>query len=366
MSLDGKKVMMSRAPMTTPSVMKVRVIYDDHPLADWFEEDTAYISPIGNVRDAGDCDGDNRVFCDAGDSNLELTTFDDVVNNVVERTGSDQLVPGGAYWGDHYNVPSEKAVAKKRGLGAKNLSIDLCSTDLRDKQTRKSLPEMLEGSTLMFQEAVGWVHRLFLTADLYLSLVWSLQDDLKKLFPDWTPPEFTKNKSLVLILAEIYEVPLGGLSWEAYDVIFGTLIPVIQGMDLGTTNPEVIAKFEKELNAADMNGACALDIYSATKEVAACRNISKSGEVTDFYESPEDFIKLTAEMAALISKGQFDVAGEDTHKSMVDNFVSWLTTINPSLSLVEKSITVAQCWEFCKTIAVAIQGEVVEIDLDLF
>lgn len=360
MALNNRKVLMSRAPMTTPSVMKVVVIGDNHPLADVIEEDTAYISPLANVRDAGDCDGDNRTFVDAADSALELTTIDDVINNVVERTGSDQLVPGGAYWGDHYNVLSEKAVAKKRGLGVKNLSLD-------NGKYRKSLPGMLEGSTEMFQEAVGWVHRLFLTADLYLNLVWSLEEDLKSLFPKWQPQAFTDNKSLVLILAEIYEVPLGGLSWEAYDVIFGRLIPLVKGaMGPEDLTPEALVEFEGRLNAADMNGSAATDIFHAAVTVASCRKISKDGEAPELFDNPDMFLRLCAELAALVSKGQLDLAGKQEHRNVVELYLAWIAAYDPALVLVNKSVTLMQIHELVSTIAVAIRGEVPEIDLDYF
>lgn len=360
MTLNNRKVLMSRAPMTTPSVMKVVVIGDNHPMADVIEEDTAYISPLANVRDAGDCDGDNRTFADAEDSTLALTTIDDVINNVVERTGSDQLVPGGAYWGDHYNVPSEKAVAKKRGLGVKNLSLD-------NGKYRKSLPGMLEGSTEMFQEAVGWVHRLFLTADLYLNLVWSLEDDLHKLFPKWNSQTFTENKSLVLILAEIYEVPLGGLSWEAYDVIFNCLIPLVQGlMGIEDLTPDTLVEFEGSLNAADMNGAAASDIFYAAITVASCRKISKTGEAPELFDNPDMFLRLCAELAALVSKGQLDLTGKPEHQSMVELYLAWIEACDPDLVLVNKSVTLMQIHELVSTIAVAISGEVPEIDLNYF
>jgi hypothetical protein len=359
MSVDNRKVLMSRAPMTTPSVMRVRVIKDNDPFADMIEADTCYISPLANVRDAGDCDGDNRTFCDAEDSNLELTTVSDVINNVVERTGSDQLVPGGAYWGDHYNVPSAKAIAKKRGLGLKNLSLD-------NGKYRKSLPGMLEGSTLMFQEAVGWVHLLFLTSDLYLNLVWSLEKDLQEVFAGWKPVEFSKNHSLILILAEIYEVPLGGLSWDAYDVIFDYLIPLVKGgLDITMLTPEQMVSAEEKLNAADMNGSCGADIFAAATMVANCREISKSGELPELFDTPEAFLRLTAELAVLISKGKLNLKTKP-HRAMVDMFQQWIATFDSDLFFVNKNITLMQVQEFVTTVAVAMNGEAPEIDLDYF
>lgn len=358
--LDGQLVVMSRAPMTTPSVMRVRVIQDDHPMAEMIEADTAYISPIGNVKDAGDCDGDGRTFTLAADSNLPVTTFDEVVNNVIERTGSDQLVPGGSYWGDHYNVPSVKAVAKKRGLSAKNLSL------ANDPNKRKSLPGMLEGSTEMFQEAVGWVHRLFLTTDIYLSTLWELETDLKELFPKWSPARFTANRSLILILAEIYEVPLGGLSWEAYDVIFGMLIPLLQGtLKAKFVTPDNIAQFETELNEAGMNGNAAKDIIDAALTVASCRYMSKEGTPSSVLDDPDEFLQLVAELATLISKGQLELSNEK-HLLLIETYFAWQQSYDPGLALVNKSVTLMQVHELLTTVAVAYQGEIPEVDLDYF
>jgi hypothetical protein len=365
-SVNGMKLVMSRAPMTTPSVMKVRVIDDNHPWADVIEADAIYQSPLAMVKDAGDNDGDNRTFTRADDSNLTVTTVKEVIENVVERTGSDQLVPGASYWGDHYNIPSAKSVAKKRQVGRKNFSLNSDNTDLKSESARQSLAGMLEGSTQMFQESVGWVHRLFLTTDLYLSLVWTLEETLKETFCNWSAHEWTKNKSLVLILAEIYEVPLGGLSWEAYDVIFDTLIPVIRdGLQLQN---DTISKFGEQLNAAGMNGAHAEHIYKAAKTTNECRGISKEGisDSKEFYQSPELFLKLTAELAALIGKGQLDPRRNDIHKECITQWIEWIEACGVKEVLVEKSITLRQIYEYATVMFPAQMGNVAEVDLSFF
>jgi hypothetical protein len=62
-NLEGKKVAISRAPLTFPSFNKLHVIYDnDMQWADIIEEYAAYISPITAIADRGDNDGDNRSF----------------------------------------------------------------------------------------------------------------------------------------------------------------------------------------------------------------------------------------------------------------------------------------------------------------
>lgn len=369
--LNGRKVIMSRAPMTTPITARIRVIEDNHPLADVIEEDTAYIGPIGMVPDAGDNDGDTRAICDAEDSNLKVIDLEAVVDNVIARTGEDQLTPGGSYWGDHYNIASATSVKKKRGLSKKNLSLDLCDENLSNANTRKSLPGMLEASTLMFTEAVGWVHRLFLTADIYLSMVWCLEESLKEMFPNWTPVDFTKNKNLILILAEIYEVPLGGLSWEAYDVIFGHLIPVIQaGLDVNP-DPAYIGTFDGLLTEAGMNGDAASDVIFAADKTFRCRKLGKgaadlsSQEKANLFNNPETFLELCAEIAALISKGQMDLKNSH-HQAMCALVIDWLDINDPSGVLVDKSLTLLQISEFFHTVMAAALGDEPEIDLDYF
>lgn len=353
--IHGRKVTMSRAPMTNPSTVTVRVIDDAHPLADIIEEDTVYMSPLGNFRDAGDNDGDGRTFADAQDSTLAITTVDDVVASIVERTGEDQLRPGAAYWGDHYNVASCKDVKKKTGLQAKNLS-------LANGEYEKSLPGMLEGSTKMFQEAVGWVHRLFLTGDIYLSLVWALAEDLKVMFPEWKPAGFSANKDLILILAEIYEVPLGGLCWHAYEVIFDYLIPVLQGISL---TPAKIGKLAKAMDNASMNGNAAKDVAAAAGVVSDCRKLSKEGVKPSDLADPEVFLKLAAELASLISKGQVNFNKKE-HQSLIMEYITWIEAYDPQGQLQSKSVVLTQLSEWTATVAIAAMGEVPEIDLDLF
>jgi hypothetical protein len=222
---------------------------------------------------------------------------------------------------------------------------------------------MLEGSTEMFQEAVGWVHGLFLTTDIYLSTCWELEDDLKELFPGWHPSEFTQNRSLVLILAEIYEVPLGGLSWEAYDVIFGVLVPLLQGRAKDSQlTPAGIARFETELNDAGMNGAASKDIIDAAMMVAKCRDMAKAPGAV---EEPPEFLLLVAELATLISKGKLDLSKLE-HTQMTEFFMEWVETCDPGLVLVNKSVTLMQVYELLRTVAVAYRGEVPEVDLDYF
>lgn len=368
--LDGRKVAMARAPMTTPSIMKVSVIRGNHPSFDLIEEDTVYHSTLAVYRDGGDCDGDGRYFVDAQDSNLEVNNLQSIVDNIVARTGSDQLKPGGGYWGDHFEVPSAKDIAKKRGLGKKNLSVDFSeSLDLSDDANQKTLPGMLEGSSRMFKEAVGQVHRLFLTTDLYISLIWRIEEDLKAKFPGWSPVEFSKNKALILILAEIYEVPLGGLDWDAYRVIFDVLIAAMSSDGVCRMQPAFISTvFPQMLNKAGMNGSAAADIVMAAYHVATCKQLSSEFEVDkqDFFAKPDIFLSLVAEMSVLISNAKLDPVKDIHHSKMVEYFIDWIRAHDPDLTLVNKSITLLQCWEYVKVLLPALKGEMPDVDLAYF
>jgi hypothetical protein len=368
--LDGRKVIMSRAPMTTPSTMKVKVIRANSGFFDLIEEDAAYHSPLAVYRDAGDCDGDGRSFTDAEDSELLLECPESIVDNIVARTGSDQMKPGASYWGDHFEVPTFASVSKKRGLGPKNLTIDFSeSLSLDDAANQKTLPGMLEGSSRMFKEAVGQVHRLFLTTDLYLSLVWRLQGELSEKFPGYKPASISQNKALVLILAEIYEVPLGGLSWEAYKVIFEVLIPAMNGDGVCRMNPGYISTVVPQfLNEAGMNGSASADIITAAYMVAEAKNLSAKAEINEeeFFKGPDTFLVLAAELGALIAGGKLDPVRDKAHGKLVEMFDMWLKAHDPNRELVGNSITLMQCVEYIDVILPALKGQVPEVNLNYF
>ncbi len=348
--VDGRKVMLSRAPMTTPAIMKVRVINPRHSMADCIEPDSVYLSPMGQMLNGGDFDGDGVTLTDASDSSLPVTNLNDIINNVVARTGSDQLNPGASYWGDYFEILSTKAVASKRAVGKKNLS-------LLNSKDRKALPTMLEGSSTMFEEAINWSHRVFLTSDLYLSMVWSLETDLVKKFPSWKPAAFTRNKSLVLLLAELYEIPLGGLDWGAYDAIMKRLVPIIR--DLRTSyNGAQVEEFARDLADAGIRHS-AQDIFKAALQAAECRKFSQD-KVPSIASAihgttPEGFLTAAAEIAALISKGDFSHE-VPLHRKMADEVKEWLEKHDADGVLRKKSTVLTQIQNYLEVMKPAFEG----------
>jgi hypothetical protein len=339
--LDGRKVLMSRAPMTNPSVLKVRVIKPIHPMGDYVEADSIYLSPLGQMLNGGDFDGDPIYLTDANDSNLPVTTLKTIIDNVIARTGSDQLNPGASYWGDHFEILSADAVAEKRTIGKKNLSM------LND-DGRKALPTMLKGSSVMFESAINWAHRIFLTSDLYLSLIWALQEDLMVKYPGWKPNSFTQNRSLVLLLAELYEIPLGGLDWNAHDAIMGGLVPIIR--DLKTQfDGEQVNKFVADLEAAGIKRG-GRDIHRAAVQAAECRKLSSVKAKVPLPAvihgtTPEGFLCAVSEMSSLISKGDFTMTSK-VHATMACEIADWLTKHDADGKLTAKSTVLMQIRQY--------------------
>lgn len=227
--LHNFPVIMSRSPMTIATKLKIVVIDSFHPMAEYISEDVAAMNPITCYIHRGDNDGDqnaifpgiiNGIVC-----KLPYLTVSALIASIKSSTGTDHLVPGGSYYGDGLEIPTWKSVMKKRELKAANLALSSSNMDLLDpnaliNKERPALTQLLAGSSRMMNEAVGMIHRVFLTLDIFTCAINELLDHTTVFNYNSSQPLQT---NLIQILAEIYEVPLGGFDHWAYLVFYGHL-----------------------------------------------------------------------------------------------------------------------------------------------
>lgn len=342
--LDGYPALFSRAPMTATAKVRIRVVDEWHDAWDYINEDGFTFNPLACYFHGGDYDGDlNYLYpgiIDGRECNIPELTVDLLVAKITESTGSNQLKPGGSYYGDGFEVPTFKSVAKKRTFNANNLTLNSSVSNMLDPYTevKPSLGQLLSGSTKMLLQAVGTAHRLFITTDLYATATEEFEELLEGGYPE--VKSIKLNIAFIQILAEIYEVPLGGFDKWAYIVFYGHIIPLLDGskesslavniIESGMALPEgdVDATDLKTLsgimNKAGMNGtikvdretgtvqAVADDVHKAIEAVQMCKGWPVS--MKDIANKPFEqwgpkrvqmFLTLASEISFLLSKGLF-------------------------------------------------------------
>lgn len=303
--VDGMTVAMTRAPMVTPLYAKVVVIHSNHWAYCFVGEFTVACSPLAMMLNGGDFDGDNvAMYKVAG---IPCTTLDDLKKSITTRTGSDQLVPGGSYWGDHFELLSYEAQQKKSGmtLGSflKNIVVtkDTQESHAKGWARKYNFPSLLRASAECLQEFVGWVHLAFLTAETSASLANELNY--------FEGTEWAKVEGLNEVLAEIYEVPLGGLDWNAYDYFSNHLVPTILTGEVGKG-------VSTALNKAGMNGEFSTEISKSLVHTYNCRSMMSEKSCVS---TKEEALRAVVQLSVLISKNKVDEKSEH----MIHGIMAW-------------------------------------------
>jgi hypothetical protein len=341
--LDQYPVLFSRAPMTATGKIRVRVIDVHHDMYNYVAEDGFTFNPLACYFHRGDYDGDlNYLYpgiLDGVEVNVPTLTVSALIESIKDSTGDDQLRPGASYYGDGFEIPTWKSVVKKRTFKSDSLSLNCSQANMLDPFTKvkPSLGQLLAGSTRMLREAVGMAHRLFITTDLFVTIVEEFFSMVKR---EFKPSQWMDIK-LIQILAEIYEVPLGGFDRWAFIVFYEHIIPLLKGakepslavdlvesgLALPSGNVEApLTTLSGILTQAGMNGNIVVDrengiidatadkVTSAIDAVQTCQGwinplqikfvTSKSFE--EWGEKKyELFFALAAEISFLMAKGSF-------------------------------------------------------------
>jgi hypothetical protein len=359
--LDQYPVLFSRAPMTATGKIHVRVIDVHHDMYNYVAEDGFTFNPLACYFHRGDYDGDlNYLYpgiIDGVEVNVPTLTVSALIESIKSSTGDDQLRPGASYYGDGFEIPTWKSVVKKRTFKSDSLSLNCNKANMLDPFTtvKPSLGQLLAGSTRMLREAVGMAHRLFITTDLFVTTV----EEFSSMVETEFKPSQWMDIKLIQILAEIYEVPLGGFDRWAYIVFYRHIIPLLKGeiepklaVDLIATGLALPSgKIEAKLDTlsgimskAGMNGNIFVDrengiidatadkVTSAIDAVQTCQGWTNPLQIKfvtskSFEEWGEKkyelFFALAAEISFLISKGSFmpEVAksGAADYSSTVDD-----------------------------------------------
>lgn len=431
-SLDGLPVLFGRSPMTTIGKVKIVVIDDNHWAADYISEDMFYLNPVACYLHRGDNDGDlisvYSGVIDNKECQVPYLTNTILINSIRASTGDDQLRPGASYYGDGFEVPSAASVAKKRKFSSANLTLSSISTDMLDgnSKVKANLGQLLSGSTKMLQAAVGEIHRVFLTTDIYVSAMHDLAalSKVVSIFESTNP----LTVDLIQILAEIYEVPLAGFDKWAYIVFYKHLFAPKQftpksgkAFNVQGKSVDNFSTLSGALKAAGMNGDIAISPETGEEisNVPAALEVAvKLVRFNEILVSMFNKIELTAKWDRLIadhtemgvlhyffaavsaisvdlSKGKFHpVKGADfvssydyedpqdaydngyddqegSYAALPDNTARQLITfINNGLTHlqisdadIEASVVFSPIRQFSKTVDVAINGEVATIDV---
>ena len=353
-------VIMSRSPMTIATKLKIVVIDSFHPMADYISEDVAAMNPITCYIHRGDNDGDqnaifpgiiNGIVC-----KLPYLTVSALIASIKSSTGKDHLTPGGSYYGDGLEIPTWKSVMKKRELKAANLALSSSNMNLLDanaliNKERPALTQLLAGSSRMMNEAVGMIHRVFLTLDIFTCAINELLNHSAVLNYSNSQPLHT---NLIQILAEIYEVPLGGFDHWAYLVFYGHLFNN-KPEEINNTNVDMnmlgvvetsVDSLSFAMNQAGMNGSITYDpetgekVQDVPQALLAAINLVNSndklpkskfikmGWQTIIQNNPIEkvmniFFGAVSAVSVLLSKGEFNpfLNGKiDESAEIIDNY----------------------------------------------
>ena len=193
--VDGLKVLMARPPLPVMCPLQVRIIRRGDANYKLLHPEIIYINALTQAFNGGDFDGDS-VYVYEGDQEMELLSLDMLLENMRQRTGTDQLAAkvgdgvrhGGEYLGDWYEIKKPMKLIAGRDT----------AFSVTSEQMVKIMTESEEQQTLMVGSmyTTGFValcqgHPLALpTFDLYekvlggyepsLFAVWKQQSDALK------------------------------------------------------------------------------------------------------------------------------------------------------------------------------------------
>jgi hypothetical protein len=329
--LNEQQVIVSRAPMPFPAMLKVRVITSDDWRAYACNVYQAAVSPLMCYTNGGDHDGDGYTVTPADDIKLPLLTGDILKQVLRDRTGVDALAAEQkAYIADHYNIKAYKAL---KLFSSDNVTMVRRSAPTLDPKNalaieRKGLLTMFVHATKMQQTTIGSGHELCYTAETAISIFADCKEVIAEVFPTDAAsafPDWQTDTTGVLPLYELYENPLGGLSWEAWDALTA-LLTAMYGDEAQELN---VTDLMHNLSEGGMNGSRAQDFYSMALYVKVARTLARDAEkVKELADnSIQFFICVAAEISFLLGKADFDPSfgptGPNAHMLMAMHYLGW-------------------------------------------
>ena len=209
------------------------------------------------------------------------------------------LKPGGSYYGDGFEIPSLKSVYKKMEFKTSSLTLLSSNKDMLDPHStdKASLGQLLAGSTKMLKEAVGNIHRVWITNDIFISAMTELTTALEAtqvLATNFHPELFI---GLIQILAEIYEVPLGGYDEAAYIVFYQHLFN--EDVALNAATIEGIQNINGEGEVVNMS----LDTLSGIMTAAGMNGL------TQYAVTGDQVVNIPAAVTKAVELSQYANSG---------------------------------------------------------
>ena len=353
-NFDGITVAMSRAPMVRPHYAKICVIRQDHWAFNYLGTAVLSLSPLAMTLNGGDFDGDNVAVVKVW--GIPVTTLDDQIGSLVNRTGSNQLTPGGSYWGDHLEILTPAQQDKKNNKGAGTLKHLAISVDSETAKWRRShsFPYLLENSSVCLQEYVGTIHKAFLTCEIKKMLRQQL--NLTDVEGSWADkPGFDE------VMAEVYENPLGGLDWAAYDAL-SVLVQILNGNEFVE-----LEGLDSLLSKAGFNADFTSNIIDGCQYTEFISTMGKpeNGSTNSYVVLNEsDAMQAVVSLSVLISKNEVDA---EIHGNTIVSLMEWAkenytTDWKP---MVEASPIVATIHNWLRTVYGTLTGVRV-VDVEMF
>lgn len=345
----GSKVGVARSPMPFFAGVKVVVVNGSDPRAQVLNDYQGAVSPLLSYINAGDHDGDDYVCCPANDIKIPVASYELVMRIIEDRIGRHPLgADVGVYIGDHFKIKPYVALSC---WSESNLMLEVRTPDENMSESdalkvkRQGLKTMLWHAASMQQGAIGEGHEYAYTAECAVSIVAGIKEYLTQdeslLLSSWL-----KDSNMTLPLYELYENPLGGLSWATWDAL-----KVILGIMKGTEGKEIdFVKLELDLDKAGMAKDRVNEFVLAANAVNAARNMAYP--VAD-KSSIVDFVLLASEIMFLISKADFKPFSESTlagepepnaHAAMASCYLAWQPARRKELTKHSILLQVVEYW----------------------
>lgn len=334
--INGKGVLVSRAPMPFPAKLKVRVIKPGDWEAYAVNEFQAAVSPLFCYVNGGDHDGDGYTVTPADDIDIPFLTVNTVRLVLLDRTGKEATaVEQSAYIADHYNIKKYKSLSLW-GKANLTLTVRSCPGVIGDDELkrsvrvteeesaldieRKGLITMFEHATKLNQGCIGRGHQFTYIADVAITVA----KDCARALPE-SKVEALKtwllDSGLILPLYELYENPLGGLSWRAWDALdelFAVAYTPKQERQTNDSSSAPLSMLAENLSEGGMNGSRAQNFYEVATFIKG--TLDYAYVETRRHSNAPSFVQAAAHLTFLLGKGDFNAT---KHKDIVRTFVEF-------------------------------------------
>jgi hypothetical protein len=261
---------------------------------------TFAVSPVASYIDGGDFDGDNHTITYTGpETASEVMTYERVMEIRNSAMGANMLHTG-SYAFDHYTRKDFDKAA--RTLSSKAVS--------KAARTRDEYIQYNVGAHEVQNVAVGQCYKVCMIAENIIQLVKDFQRNNLPIPQqlEWAASD-TAN-SLILATSEIYEIMLGGYSYEAFMLYNMCLIPAIrEGKPFSSylQTEEAHNAFRKVLEAYGANVGMYYDFLNAVDAVALTQSIQIKGKIpASLITQPDKLLVISAALVSFeVTRGRF-------------------------------------------------------------